>query len=305
MRIQILASPLTMSLLVGTASWTDPTLIACGRFYPPGVHTPEARLRHYAAQFPMVEVDSSYYALPSVRNARLWAERTPPGFVFDLKAFRLFTGHGALPAALPADLRAALSDPAAPLGYRALPGEVRDELWHRFRQALLPLHAAGKLGAVLFQFPPWVQAGRRSEALVEDRIDRMAAAPVAVEFRHRSWFEDGQRARTLALLRALGAAHVVVDSPPDFANAVPAVWEATRTDLALVRLHGRNAATWNRPAHRASSGRFQYAYSEAELAALLPQLRRLEDSVAQVHVVFNTNHDDQGQNNARRLLGLL
>ena len=93
---------------VGTASWTDKTLIACGRFYPPGASTPEARLRHYAAQFPIVEVDSSYYAMPAPATSQLWAERTPEGFVMNVKAFRLFTGHQTEPKVLHADLRDAL-----------------------------------------------------------------------------------------------------------------------------------------------------------------------------------------------------
>ncbi|MES2186105.1 MAG: DUF72 domain-containing protein [Pseudomonadota bacterium] len=291
-----------MPLLAGSASWTDPTLIACGRFYPPAARSAEERLRFYATQFPLAEVDSSYYALPSARNAQRWAERTPPGFMFDLKAFRLFTGHATPAASWPADLRGELPS-GAPLRYREVPHELRQELWHRFRQALVPLHAAGKLGAVLFQFSPAVRAGAPAEVHLEHCVDMMAGATCAFEFRHRSWFDGAQNDRTLALERALGAVHVVVDAPQSAGNSVPAVWAATRADLAIVRLHGRNTAAWNAPA-AASSGRFQYDYSEAELAAMLPELRRLDASVEQLHVVLNTNYRDQGQANARRLLAL-
>ncbi len=291
-----------MSLLAGSASWTDPTLIACGTFYPPGVRSAEERLRYYASQFPLTEVDSSWYALPSARNARLWTERTPPGFVFDLKAFRLFTGHATPAEAWPADLRRALPS-AAPLRYREVPAELRDEAWFRFRQALVPLHAAGRLGAVLFQFSPAVRASPQAEAHLEHCVDRMAGATCAFEFRHRSWFDGAQRDRTLACERGLGAVHVVVDAPQGFDNTVPPVWATTREDLAIVRLHGRNAAAWNAPAG-ASSGRFQYEYSDAELAGMLPALRQLEAATGQVHAVMNTNYRDQGQVNARRLLGL-
>ena len=300
-----------MPLLVGTASWTDPTLIACGTFYPPEVRTPEARLRFYATRFPLVEVSSSYYALPSAANADRWVARTPPHFSFDVKAHRLFTGHTATAEALPPDLRAVVADALGtaddqPFVYGELPHAVRDELWHRFRTALQPLRAAGKLGAVLFQFAPWVRAGAAGEALVEHCVDRMAGGLAAVEFRHRSWFADGQGARTLALLRALGAAHVVVDGPVGaFENCVPAVWSTTCAALATVRLHGRNAAAWNGRAGGASSGRFRYQYSDGELEAMVPALRRLEAEVERVHVVVNTNYRDQGQTNARRLLDLL
>ena len=94
---------------VGTASWTDPSLIQCKRFYPPGCSSAEGRLRYYAGKFPLVEVDSSYYALPSARNAHAWVERTPADFAFNLKAFRLFTGHQTPAKALPKDVQQALA----------------------------------------------------------------------------------------------------------------------------------------------------------------------------------------------------
>jgi hypothetical protein len=135
-----------MAILVGTASWTDKTLIACKRFYPPEAKTAEARLWHYATQFPIVEVDSSYYAMPSPSNSQLWAERTPDDFVFNIKEFRLFTGHHISPMALQKDIQDALP----PMGrnifyYRDLPRELVDEPWRRFIEALAPLKQAGKL----------------------------------------------------------------------------------------------------------------------------------------------------------------
>lgn len=144
-----------MVIKVGTASWTDKTLIDSKRFYPPGCSSAEARLRYYASQFPLVEVDSSYYAMPSGSNAALWVERTPPGFTFDIKAFRLFTGHQTARESFPKDIQAALSDTGKKnLYYRDVPPEIRDELWRRYFEAIEPLRAAGKLGAVLFQFAP-------------------------------------------------------------------------------------------------------------------------------------------------------
>ena len=96
-------------ILVGTTSWTEKTLVESGRFYPTDVHTAEDRLRFYASRFPVVEVDSTYYGLPSSRNEGLWAERTPDGFVFDVKAFRLFTQHQTPPDALTKDIRGGLA----------------------------------------------------------------------------------------------------------------------------------------------------------------------------------------------------
>src|ERR1700676_989981 len=127
-------------ILVGTPSWTDKSLIASGRFYPPKCNTPEERLRFYASQFPLVEVDSSYYAMPTAQVAQLWAERTPPGFTFNIKAFRLFTGHQTAPASLPKDIAAALGPIAKKhLYYKEMPAELVKEMWSRFRSALEPL----------------------------------------------------------------------------------------------------------------------------------------------------------------------
>ena len=132
-----------MRLLAGTASWTDPTLMACGRFYPPHANSAEARLRFYASRFGLAEVDSSYYALPSAENAYLWAQRTPDDFVFNIKAYRLFTGHQTPLTALPADIRQELGDWPEPVIYhRGMPDDLRDELWRRYTLALEPLRMA-------------------------------------------------------------------------------------------------------------------------------------------------------------------
>lgn len=291
-----------MRILTGTASWTDPTLIACGRFYPSAIRSADARLRYYATQFPITEVDSSYYALPDAATAYLWAQRTPDDFVFDIKAFRLFTGHGATPDALPADIRREIiTDDGVKLYDHHLPAELRDELWRRFTLALEPLRASGKLGTVLCQFAPWVTSDRRGHARVADCLTRLEGVDTAVEFRHQSWFAGTQAAATLAFERELGAVHVVVDSPQGADNSVPAVWETTREDIAVVRLHGRNAAAWNRRGIAASSGRFIYEYSDEEAEALAKQIAALSKRVSETHVLLNTNYQDQGVNNARRL----
>jgi len=294
------------NILVGTASWTDKSLIACGRFYPPTCRTAEDRLRFYARQFPLVEVDSSYYGMPTVQNAQLWAERTPDDFVFNIKAFRLFTGHQTPPTALHRDLQQALgADLPRTLYYADLPAEIRDELWRRFIEALAPLRAAGKLGAVHFQFAPWMLRNRGSIGHVEHCMEKMQGHLVAAEFRHATWFFGEHLEQTIAWERALGLVHTVVDSPQGFANCVPCVWDVTNTRLAIVRLHGRNKETWNKKGLAASSARFDYQYSQDELAAMLPEIRHLSTLAGQVHVIFNTNNEDQGQVGARMLRALL
>src|SRR5690606_35914996 len=183
---------MTARVLVGSCSWTDPSLIACGRFYPAGVTSPEARLRFYAGEFPIVEVDSTYYAPPSERNSRLWVDRTSPGFVFDVKAFALLTGHPARVARLPGWLRDAL--PAAARAktnaYRAdLGEEALERLWELHRRALEPLAAAGRLGAVLFQFPPWFRRSHSNADYLRELPQRLPGWDIAVEFRGGGWME--------------------------------------------------------------------------------------------------------------------
>jgi uncharacterized protein YecE (DUF72 family) len=292
-------------ILIGTASWTDKTLIGCGRFYPKEARSAESRLRYYATQFPIAEVDSSYYGMPTPANAQLWAERTPQRFVFNVKAFRLFTGHQTAPIVLPKDIQQALGpDVPSTLYYNDVPGEIRDELWRRFSEALEPLRQAGKLGAVHFQFAPWLLRNREGMGHVRKCVERMEGYLLSVEFRNKSWFEGDGGSKTVAFERELGVVHTIVDGPQGFANSVPTVWEVTNPALALVRLHGRNKETWNIKSSAASS-RFNYWYSADELTQIVPDIRRVAGLAGTVHVLFNTNYEDQGQVNARLMTQLL
>jgi uncharacterized protein YecE (DUF72 family) len=290
-------------ILVGTASWTDKTLIESGRFYPRTATSAEARLRYYATQFSLVEIDSSYYALPAERTAELWAERTPARFVFNVKAFRLFTGHAAQLSSLPVDLRTGLEKET--LYYRDLPAERRRELWHRFRAGIEPLRRSGKLGAVLLQFAPWFVFGRERLAHLEHCAEMLAGLPLAVEFRNKSWFGEKTRARTLAFEREHGLAHVVVDEPQGFPSSVPQVWEVTCSEFALVRLHGRNAETWAKKGLASAAERFDYLYTGRELEALAAPVKALAASARRVHVLFNNCHGDKAQRNAVQFRELL
>jgi len=292
-------------ILVGTTSWTEQTLVESGHFYPPDVHTAEARLRYYATRFPIVEVDSSYYGLPSSRNASLWAERTPDGFVFDVKAFRLFTQHQTPPEALPKDIRETLT-PAAKknLYYKDVPPAVLDELWERFRSALDPLRREGKLGAVLFQFAPWFVFQPSSLDLIISFAERLPGDRIAVEFRNKPWFSEKRLAETVAFEREYDLVHVVVDEPQGFPSSVPAVWEATSPALAIVRLHGRNRATWAKKGISAAE-RFNYLYSDEELREISGHASELGEHADELHVLFNNCYRDNAQRNALGLRALM
>ena len=291
-------------ILIGTCSWTDKSLIESGNFYPADVKTPEARLKFYASKFPIVEVDTSYYAIPSERTAMQWAERTPEDFVFDVKAFRLLTTHQTQPKVLPKHVAESLpvSDKKT-VYYKDLPSELIDAVWSEFRAALRPLKEAGKLGVVLFQFPPWFLPHKESLAHIDECLERMEGYQLAVEFRHQTWFNEKGRERTLAFERERGIVNVIVDEPQGLKTSVPPVWEVTNADVAMVRLHGRNHGTWEKKGLKAASDRFDYWYDNKELEKLVPEIKKLEAKKA--HVLFNVNNQDQGQKGAAMLQSLV
>jgi uncharacterized protein YecE (DUF72 family) len=296
-----------MGDILGTASWADKSLLNSKLFYPKEANTAEARLRYYATHFPLVEVDSSYYALPAPQVAELWAQRTPAAFVFDLKAFRLFTQHQTPPQVLPQDIRDALGPVSAKKNvyYADFPPELRDEMWRRFKLALEPLRLAGKLGAVLFQFPPWFYYRRSNLAYITHCAQVLEGYQLALEFRNRTWFDDEHQGEVLAFEREHGLTHVVVDEPQGFTSSIPEVWEVTSSKLAIFRLHGRNAATWEQKGLASSSERFDYEYQEYELQEFIAPARRLAQQAQRVHVVFNNNLRDQGIRGAKLFSGLL
>ena len=286
-------------ILVGTCSWTDPTLIESGRFYPDWARSAEARLQYYASQFPIVEVDSSYYALPNEKTSGLWATRTGDRFLFDVKTFRLFTQHPTPHQALPKDVRQALppeSKEKTNLYPRDLPEELSDELWRRFEHALLPLDSAGKLGVVLFQFPPWFYPGNEQRDYILRCKEKLPQYRIAVEFRHNSWLNEKNIERTLTFLRENNLPYVCVDEPQGFKSSMPALVEAT-SDIGLIRFHGRNREMWEKKEVTATQ-RFNYLYSEDELKEWVPRIRELATKTRQLHVLFNNCYADKATVNA-------
>ncbi|MGH7391209.1 MAG: DUF72 domain-containing protein [Candidatus Rokuibacteriota bacterium] len=296
---------------VGICAWADPALIEDGSFYPRRSMSSEARLRHYARFFDVVEVNAAYYAIPDVRTVARWAERTPPDFLFHVKAWAPMTGHHARPQAVPADVVRAL-----PAGARrtrrgdvaagAFTPEALDAAFRLFRAALAPLAEAGKLGYVLFQFAPWVRWGAARLAYLASLPDRLPGWTLAVEFRDRSWFPDHGE-ETLAALRDARLAHVAVDAPAT-PNAVPRVTAVTAR-TAVLRLHGRNGEGWLRQLRGEAPPvreKYDYLYSERELTALLPDIDALAREADDVFISFNNNNRAYPVQNAllmKRLLG--
>jgi len=285
---------------VGTASWTDPTLLGTG-FYPPECKTAEQRLRFYAARFDAVEIDSTYYALPTERNAVLWSARTPPGFLFNVKAFAWLTLHPAESRALPRPIREKLTLQQLAEHRLVAPSEdLRELAFDVFLSALEPLRRARKLGCLLFQYPPWFAASDRNREELAALRRRCGADRVAVEFRHASWYGK-ELEHTLAFLREHGLIFVSIDTPRG-PSIPPPVCTAT-TETAYVRFHGRNRQTWFRRTATAAE-RFQYFYSDEELRQWADRLRRLEE-VRVCFAIFNNCYADYGIRNAATLKALL
>jgi uncharacterized protein YecE (DUF72 family) len=293
------------SVYAGTCSWTDPTLVKETDWYPRKSMSAAERLAWYASAFPVVEADSTYYFPPGPELARSWVERTPDGFRMDVKAYSLLTQHPTKPSSLWEDLRDAVlpehrdkknvyADHLAP--------EAVEEAWARFVHAVDPLLEAGKLGAVLLQYPEWFTPKRSNREELERAKERLGDVPACVEFRSPRWFaEADDRDRTLRLLSDLGFAHVIVDAPP--VSGLPTVAEVT-APLSVVRFHGRADATWKKRGISAAE-RFRYLYDERELSEWVPRVASLAEDADEVHVLMNNCYQDYGVRNAADLLALL
>ncbi|MBD0347705.1 MAG: DUF72 domain-containing protein [Thermoleophilia bacterium] len=274
---------------IGTCSWADESLSKY--WYPPGTPAGE-RLAYYARHYDTVEVDSTYYRLPVAEMVQRWAERTPDGFVMHVKAFGVMTRHPVKVDQLPPDLRG--EAPADERGRVERPSrEFRAEIFRRFREALEPLRSSGKLGGILFQFPPYVVPKAASVDYLEWAVRQLGGDAPLVEFRHRAWYDEDQVGETLALLERLGATHVVVDAPKVDAKNVPPTVLAVTNPTAYIRFHGRNANTWNVRGGSAAE-RFDYLYSEAELGEWVEPLRELAGQAEQAFAVFNNNNRSPG-----------
>jgi uncharacterized protein YecE (DUF72 family) len=297
----------TGEVLVGISSWTEPTLIKRGNFYPKGVSTAEERLKFYATQFPIVEVDSSYYFPPSERNAALWAERTPKNFTFNIKAYSLLTEHPTKLESLYKEIRDELPEELTKKRnvYRdKLPDEAVEEVWKRFREALMPLHSAGKLGSVLFQFPQWFVIGRKSKDYILECKERLPDYLIAVEFRQKLWMEERNQEETMAFLTEHQIPYVCVDMPQGFDSSLPPVAAATSKELAVVRFHGRDTEIWEKKVQTAAE-RFRYEYKEKELEEWVPRIEALASEAKETHVVMNNCYENYAVKNARQLADLL
>jgi uncharacterized protein YecE (DUF72 family) len=289
-------------ILVGTASWTDKTLLASG-WYPGDVRTAEQRLAYYASRFPLVEVDSTYYSPPAEQTVLAWRDRTPADFTFNVKAFSLLTQHPTRPASLYRDIRPAAEEAAGGrrnVYLRDVDRGVVDAVWERFLAALGPLHEAGKLGALLFQFPQWFPIGAANKRYVLDCRDRCAPIPICVEFRNHTWLRDDNEKETLDFLARHEVPYVCVDMPQGYPSSIPPTLAVTG-EPAVVRFHGHSDKWQSKEIHE----RFGYLYSEREMDEWAGKLRELSGRASTTHVLMNNCYRDYAQTNAQQLTDLL
>jgi uncharacterized protein YecE (DUF72 family) len=262
-------------ILVGTCNWADHK-----EFYPPELERgrrQREKLDYYARYFPIVEIDTSFYGIPRPEVVDSWIARTPPGFRFNIKAFRSLTRHereGGRPRP-PTD------------------EEVRD-----FMAALSPLRESARLGAVHYQFPPWFTNRPQARDVLLETRERHPDDIVAIEFRHRSWFDNDAWPATEDLLRELDCVYVGVDAPQLGSGTAPPILAITSPRLCIARFHGRNRTTWYRPDGPTSDYRFNYLYSPQELGEWVPAIREAAGRGTPVHVLLNNNRSNYAVVNA-------
>ncbi|MGZ0050690.1 DUF72 domain-containing protein [Brevibacillus gelatini] len=263
---------------VGVCGWGDHDTL-----YVQGVRSRD-KLAVYASHFPIVEVDSSFYAILPQRNYESWVRDTPDRFGFIVKPHQAMTGH---------------QRGDAPVNRR--------ELFAQFEESIQPLVEAGKLKALLFQFPPWFDCAREHVQYIRACRQALAAYPFAVEFRHQSWFEERFAERTLDFLREINAVHVVCDEPQAGKGSVPIVPAVTHPALAIVRFHGRNKAGWRDPGEGQNwrDVRYLYRYSEQELTEWLVHIRKIEQEADEVCILFNNNSGGDAAANAKQFSDML
>lgn len=267
-------------IYIGVTGWRDHPAL-----YPAGLKGKD-KLPEYSGHFPVVEVDSTFYAVQSKRTGEKWVNETPKNFRFVLKAFQGMTGHQR-------DLE---------------PFQSREEMFQAFKDSLLPFQTSNKLAAVLFQFPPWFDCRKRNVKYVRYCKQMMGDLPVALEFRHQSWFSDTYYTNTLDFMKEEGWIHTVADEPQAGSGSIPIVPVATDKDLTLIRLHGRNVHGWNKPNSADTTWRevrYLYRYNEEELLEWKDRIKKLACDSKDVIILFNNNSGGDAAQNAKELQSLL
>jgi uncharacterized protein YecE (DUF72 family) len=286
-------------IVVGTSSWADPGFVQ--EWYPEGLDQKDL-LPYYAQRFDGVEVNTTFYGVPTRSVVRRWADVTPDHFTFDIKLHQALSRHSAKVDSLPEALRDRVD--TTPRGRVRPSHELDRELARHYLRALAPLVDARRLSSFLLQLSPAFKPGARELDELEDLLEALAPHPVAIEFRHRAWVSRDQREHTLGWLEDHGAAFVCVDAPSGKPpTLLPPIDAVTRDDLAYLRMHGRNREGWIKG--RSVAERFGYRYAEDELRELEARAEALAEQAGTVRMMFNNNRGADAPVAAQRMRELI
>ncbi|WJY27770.1 MULTISPECIES: DUF72 domain-containing protein [Sporosarcina] len=265
---------------IGLTGWGD----------HPDVYAPTSsakdKLIDYSAHFPIVELDSTFYAIQPERNIRKWIRETPDHFQFIVKAYQGMTGH----------LRG------------ELPYESKEEMFRLFRLSLQPLEEADKLSMILIQFPPWFDCVKEHVEEIRYICGQLEGFDLAVEFRHQSWYSEQLREKTFKFLSDNKLIHVITDEPQAGEGSVPFIPRVTHPDKAMVRLHGRNLAGWKNPGGSREAWRkvrYLYDYNDRELQEIQAAVEQASEHAAYTAVIFNNNSGGHAAGNAKQFQQML
>jgi uncharacterized protein YecE (DUF72 family) len=283
-------------ILVGTASWSDPGFVE--RWYPKKMPAGE-RLQWYAQHFKMVEVNSTFYSVPEPRMVERWCAATPGDFTFDVKLHQLFSFHSTPAKLLPPDLQKLAE--TNPKGNVKWTPELQEALLGTFLRSMSIFRDARKLGVLLLQLSPAFSPRKHQLTELQPLIDMLGGYDLAIEFRNRNWAVGDQLESTIDFVRKRRAVFVNVDAPPsDHFMVMPSdVDQVTNSDVAYLRLHGRNEKAYI--TGRTVAARFDYDYSESEIAEVAQRSRKLAKEARELHVIFNNNNLDYAPRAALRL----
>jgi uncharacterized protein YecE (DUF72 family) len=263
------------TILVGVTGWGDHDI------YPTGTKSTE-KLALYSGHFPVVEVDSTFYAIAPPERMDRWGKSTPDSFRFVVKAYRELTGHGRVGKA---------------------PERTWTELVQQTKESLEPLRESGKLSLLLFQFPPWYDCKESHVRYIKKIRHAFTGYSIAIEFRHQSWFHPSYRDKTLSFLANEQLVHVVCDEPQGSEGSVPIITKVTNKEQVLIRFHGRNVAGWNdskNPNWR--DIRYAYRYSSTELDEWVERVKHMMKETEQIILLFNNNSQGDAVDNAKQFI---
>lgn len=265
-------------IYIGVTGWGDHDSLYSGQIAPGN------KLKEYAGHFPVVEVDSAFYAIQPKRNAKKWVNETPDSFQFVVKAYQGMTGH----------IRG------------EIPFKNKQDMFTAFKDSLEPYINGNKLAMILFQFPPWFACTRENVEYLRWCKREMDDLPCALEFRHQSWFLPKYRQGTVDFMKTENWIHSICDEPQSGEGSIPIVLEAVNPDRVLVRFHGRNVHGWQKKKGEDwREVRYLYKYNKTELQEWALSIRKLAEDCSDIYLLFNNNSGGDATDNAKDMMTIL